>query len=432
MSARLGSASVWSLILNVFSKSQTIALLAAGSIIGGLVGVGVIVTAAAATVLGSALASFGLGGELARLNVAYPSRPTVARSVRAIARQAPFGLVIAPAAYILVGPTSGSAGLLVAIGLTSGFLVATIALTMVLNGLGDFRSPAIRLGGARLLGGVAAVVAAAVTQEPAPVIGSFAAGEGLGLVGLALSVRAARSQLTDEDHPEARLKRARHWFGIAAVVNLVTNQADTLLIASILSPQDLGLFATASTLENGVATFATAAATPATFRSIATTLAGDIARGAQLLKRAFTVAVGLAVVLAALGWVVALLAGGSIDKFEGLAHGDGPLVLGLCLIAGPPGAAVAVCILVGAGVGRHRPVGVRQIEVGICAVTAIVVGAAVAGPVGAAAGTIVRDVVGLLLTRGLTAPPSRAEQTVAPDVMEEIAVPPPGSSPAEP
>jgi O-antigen/teichoic acid export membrane protein len=251
-------------------------------------------------------------------------------------------------------------------------------------------------------------------------------------VGLALSVRAARSRLTDEDHPEARLKRARHWFGIAAVVNLVTNQADTLLIASILSPQDLGLFATASTLENGVATFATAAATPATFRSIATTLAGDIARGAQLLKRAFTVAVGLAVVLAALGWGVALLAGGSIDKFGGLAHGDGPLVLGLCLVAGPPGAAVAVCILVGGGLGRHRPVGIRQIEVGICAVTAIVVGAAVAGPVGAAAGTIVRDVVGLLLTRGLTAPPSQAEQTAAPDVMEEIAVPPPGSSPAEP
>jgi O-antigen/teichoic acid export membrane protein len=206
------------------------------------------------------------------------------------------------------------------------------------------------------------------------------------------------------DHPEAHVKRERHWFGVAAVVSLVTNQADTLLVASILSPQDLGLFATASTLENGVATFATATATPAAYRAIGSKLAGDLARGAHLLKRALTVAVALAVVLAVVGWFVAILVGGSIDKFAGLADGDGPLVLALCLAAGPLGAVVAVNLIVGAGLGRHRPVGVRQIEVGACAVTAIVVGAAVAGPVGAAAGTIVRDAVGFLLTRGLTTP----------------------------
>jgi hypothetical protein len=133
-----------------------------------------------------------------------------------------------------------------------------------------------------------------------------------------------------------------------------------------------------------------------------------------------------------LGWIVALLAGSSIDKFAGLAEGDGPAVLGLCLAAGPMGAVVAVCLIVGAGLGRHRPVGVRQIEVGICAVTAIVVGALVAGPVGAAAGTIVRDAVGVLLTRRLTVPPSQPERSAAGGVAEAIAVPPPGGSPAEP
>jgi O-antigen/teichoic acid export membrane protein len=418
---------VWSLVLNVFSKSQTLALLAAGSIIGGLVGVGVIVTASAATVLGQSLASFGLAGELARLNVAYPSRPTVARSVRSIFLQSPLALLIAPLAYILVGPTTGSAALLLAIGLTSFFSAVTIALTAILNGLGDFRSPAIRLGGARLVGGVAAVVAAAVKPDPALVIGCFGAAEAFGAGALGLSVRAVRSRLTDVDHPEARVLRARHWFGVATVVYLVTNQADTLLIASILSPADLGLFATASTLENGVATFATAAATPTAFRAIATTLAGKVARGAHLLKRAFAVAFGLAVVLSVLGWIVAVLAGGWLDKFDALAHGVGPLVLGLCLVAGPPGSIVAVCLIVGAGLGRHRPVGIRQIQVGFCAVTAIVVGALVAGPVGAAAGTIVRDLIGVLLTRGLTAPPtSPPEQSVAAELMEEgIAVPPP-------
>jgi hypothetical protein len=77
-------------------------------------------------------------------------------------------------------------------------------------------------------------------------------------------------------------------------------------------------------------------------------------------------------------------------------------------------------------------VGITQIEVGICAVTAIVVGALVAGPVGAAVGTIVRDVVGVLLSKRLTAPPSQPEQSVAGGVAEALTFPAPGASPAEP
>jgi hypothetical protein len=399
---------------------------------GGLVGVGVIVTAVAAYILGAALAGFGLLGELQRLNVAYPNRPTVARSVRAIARQSPLALLIAPTVYFLVGPTEGTVALFLVIGFTSCFLAATLGLTATLNGLGDFRSPAVRLGGARLVASGAAIAVAAVEPDPAAVIGCFGAAEALGTAALALSVREVRSRLPEVDHPDARLHRERHWFGTAGIVYLVTNQADTLLVSSILTPQGLGLFATASTLENGVATFATSAATPTTFRSIGTTLAGDVAGGAHLLKRAFAVAVSLAVVLAALGWIVAQVAGGSIDKFAGLTEGDGPLVLALCLAAGPLAAAVAVCLLVGAGFARHRPVGIRQIQVGICAVAAMVTGAALAGPVGAAAGMIVRDVAGLLLTRGLTAPPSQPDGSGADEVAERIAVPPPGGSPAEP
>jgi O-antigen/teichoic acid export membrane protein len=417
----------------VVSKSQTFALLVAGSIMGGLVGVGVIVTAVAAYILGSAIASFGLTGELQRLNVAYPNRPTVSRSLRAIARQAPLALLIAPTVYIIVGPTGGSAALFLVVGLTSCALAVTLGLTAILNGLGDFRSPAIRVGGARGVASIAAVAAAAIEPEPAIVIGCFGAAEAFGAVGLALAVRDARSRLPDVDHPEAHLQRERHWFGTAGVIYLVTNQADTLLVASILSPQDLGLFATASTLQNGVATFATSAAIPTAFRSIRTTLARDLARGAHLLKRAFVVAVSLAVVLAAVGWIVTQVAGGSIDKLAPLTQGDGPVVLALCLGAGPAGAALAVCLVVGAGFGRHRPVGVRQIQVGICAVPAIVVGALVVGAVGAAAGTVVRDLAGILLTRGLTKPPSPAEGPVAGEVTEGIgAVPPPGTEAAEP
>jgi O-antigen/teichoic acid export membrane protein len=425
---RLSTASVWNLVLNAFSKSQTLALLIAGSIIGGLVGVGVIVTAAAACVLGQSLADFGLAGEVARLNVAYPHRGTVDRCVRAIVRQAPLGLLIGPAAYLLLGPTAGSVQLLAAIGLTSCLLVTTVALTAMLNGLGDFRSPAVGLGGGRLLASLAAVAAAAVQNDPAVVIGCFAVGEAVGLVALGLSLRAARSRLPAVAHVDAHVRRARLWFGIAAVVYLVTNQADTLLVASILSPEDLGLFATASTLQNGVVTFATSATTPIAYRAIGTTLSGEFARGARLLRRAFVLGLGLAVVLGATGWLVAQLIGDSVEKFQGLAHGDGPLVLGLCLAAAPLGALVAVCLVVGAGYARHRPVGMCQIQVGIAAVTAIVVGAILAGPVGAAAGTIVRDIVGVLRARRLAKPPPQRDLPYG----DAIALPPPGAAAAEP
>jgi O-antigen/teichoic acid export membrane protein len=407
--AGLAKASGWNLLLNLIGKSQTFALLAAGSIMGGIVGVGVIVTAVAACILGAAVGQFGLTGELQRLNVAFPNRHTVARSVRAVARQAPLGMLVSPLVYILVGPTTGSLALLAMIGLNSWAAASSTCFTAILQGVGDFRSPAIRLGGARFAASVGAIVAAVVEPQPAVVIGCFTAGEAIGAVALAFSIRAADKRLPDEDHPDAHLQPARHWFGTAGLIYLVTNQADTLLISTILSPTALGIFATASTLENGAATLASSTATPTAFRSIATTLSGDIPGGAHLLKRAFAVAFGIAVVLAVLGFAAALAAAGFLDKFEALAHGDGPVVLGLCLLAGPPAAVVATCLLVGAGFARHRLVGTRQIWIGVCAVPAIVVGAIVAGAVGAAAGTIVRDLAGLGLTRGLTEPPSEAE-----------------------
>jgi hypothetical protein len=402
---RLSNAGAWNLSLNVFNKSQTLALLVAGSIIGGLTGIGVIVTATAASLLGHALADFGLSGEMTRLSVAYPNRVTVDRCSRALARQAPLALVLGPLVYFVLGPTNGPPALLILIGLNSSFLVGTIGLGAVLNGLGDFKSPATWLGGARLLSSIAAVVAAAIEPTPTVVIGSFAAAEGIGLVALTRSVRRAKAQLPAEGHPEGRVRRARAWFGVAQIVNLVTNQGDTILVASILSPHDLGLFATASALENGVATFANAPALPVALRSVGTTLTGDRGGGSHLLRRAFVTAAAAAVVLAALTWVFSQLAGDAIGKLQGLTVDDGPAVLALCLAAAPLGVIADTCIVVGAGFARHRRLGISQIQAGSVAVAAIVVGAQVAGAIGAAGGTIVRDAVRVLVGRRLTAPP---------------------------
>jgi O-antigen/teichoic acid export membrane protein len=402
---RLSRASVWNLSLNLFNKSQTLALLVAGSIIGGLTEIGVIVTAVAAALLGHALADFGLSGELTRLSVAFPNRVTVDRCMRALAKQAPLALLLGPLVYVILGPTSGSAPLLAVIGLNSACLVGTIGLGAVLNGLGDFHSPATWLGGARLLSSIAAVIGAAIEPSATTVISCFAAAEAIGLLALLRSVRRARARLPEEEHPEGRVHRARLWFGVAQIVNLITNQADTLLVASILDPTALGIFATASTLENGAATLAYAPAMPVALRSVGTTLSGDRAGGAQLLRRAFIVASGAALVLAVLIFGVSQLVGDAVGKLEGLTVGDGPAVLALCVAAAPIGVIADLCVVVGAGFGRHRPLGVSQIQAGGVAVAAIIAGAQLAGAVGAAGGTIVRDVARVLIGRRLAAPP---------------------------
>jgi O-antigen/teichoic acid export membrane protein len=377
----------------------------------------VIVTAVASALVGHALADFGLSGELVRLNVAYPNRVTVDRSIRALMRQAPLALVLGPLVYVVLGPTSGTAPLLLVIGLNSAFLVWSIGLGAVLNGLGDFHSPARWLGGARLLSSIAAVVGALIEPTPQVVISCFAAAEGIGFVALLIVVRRAREGLPEQEHPEGRVHRGRAWFGVAQITNLLTNQADTLLVASILSPTALGLFATASTLENGVATLAYAPAMPVALRSVGTTLDGDRGEGGHLLRRAFTIAVIAAIVLAVLTFAFALFLGDSIGKLEGLAHGNGPLVLGLCIAAAPVGVIADLCVVVGSSFGRHRRVGISQIQAGAASVAAIVGGAAAAGAVGAAAGTIVRDGVRVLIGRKLAAPPAD-DETVPEPVVE--------------
>jgi O-antigen/teichoic acid export membrane protein len=238
------------------------------------------------------------------------------------------------------------------------------------------------------------------------VIGCFAAAEGLGLLALVRPIRRARAQLPEAEHPEGHVRRERMWFGVAQITNLITNQADTLLVASILSPSALGLFATASALENGVATLAFAPAMPVALRSVGTSLDGDRAAGAQLLKRAFITAAVAASILAVLTFGGAQLVGDAIGKLHELTVGDGPVVLALCIAAAPLGVVADICIVVAAGFARHRRLGISQIQAGSVAVAAIVIGAQLAGAVGAAGATILRDFVRVLVGRRLTAPPS--------------------------
>ena len=417
VSGRVSTAAGWNLGFNVLSKSQTLALLVAGSLIGNLGGVGVIVTAMAACLLGQALADLGLAAELTRLSVAHPDRGTIGKCTRALALQVPLALVLAPVVYLVLGPTSPSLPFMVALGVLSSALVGTIGLTAILYGLGDFRSTAIWLGSGRFLASIAAVTAAAIYSTPTLVIFGLAAGECFGLAGLIGSVRRARARLPDVHHPEGRVHRAHVWIGVAGMLNLLTNQGDTILVASILSAHDLGLYATASALENGVATFSLALVTPLALRSVGTTLRGDPGAGSQLVKKAWAIGAGTAALFAILTWVGAQFAGGAFTSMSGLATGTGPIVLALYLAAAPLSVMANVCFTVGIGFARHRRAGTCQMQAGVVAVGGIVVGAQLAGAVGAAAGAALRDGLRLFLARGLVAPPESTTPSQPPDAV---------------
>jgi O-antigen/teichoic acid export membrane protein len=410
----LASAGAWNLAFKLTNQAQTLAVLIAGTLMNGLAGVGILVTATATVVLGQAIADFGLAAEVARVSVAYPSRQTLGRCYRALALHAPIALVLAPALYLALGPASGSLALLVALGVTSAALVTTAVLATLLNGLGDFRSPATSLGTLRIVTSVLAVAGAAIHPDPAVVIGVYGVGEVVGAVALGWFAHRARAGLADEDHPEGRIKRERGWLGAAVIVNLLTSQADTLLVASILHPTALGIFGTASTLQNGTITLATAPAAPFAYRSVKTSLNGDPDGGRRLLRKATATAAGSAVVIAVLAWGGSLLVGHHIDKLAQVASGDGPLVLGLCLASAPVGVISMVWLYLGIGFGRHRAVGLSQIGLGVFAAGAIIAGALVAGVVGAATGVVARDVTRVAFLRRLKKPPPKASQALSP------------------
>jgi O-antigen/teichoic acid export membrane protein len=409
---RLRASVGWNLGLNAFSKSQSLALLVAGSIAGGLAGVGVATTAMGACYLGGAIADFGLSSELGRLSVTHPTQGMVDRSARALALQAPLALVLAPVIfYLTLGHRTGaSAALLVATGVLASVLVVATGLTAVLNGLGDFRSPAARLGSARLVSSVAAVVAVAFEPSPATIIGAFAIGEVCGTLATAAAVRRARAALTDQDERAAVVRRTHAWIGAASMFNVLTNQSDTLLVAPILPPSAVGIYGIASLLQNGVATMSLAASTPFSFRVIKTTVAGDSASAHALLRRTLLIVGVLAGALAALTWAVTQVLGDSVAALAALAAGTAPLVLAIYLPSAVPSVLAAVHYAVGIGYARHRRVGLARIKAGLVALVCIPLGAFLGGVVAAAMAAVVRDFTQLAFARGVVADPPAAEE----------------------
>jgi O-antigen/teichoic acid export membrane protein len=398
-------------------KAETVAQLVGGSVVAGLSGVGVASTSMAAVYLGAALADFGLSSEIGRLSLTYPSSEAVRICRRALVVQAPLALIVAPVALrITLGHRHGvTLALLLVTGVFSSTLLGNTGLTAMFNGLANFRTPALWLGAARGIASVLAVVSAAVFGTVFALIGSFALGEVLGLIGMSISLRRQSHCLPERADGPIRLLRTHLWLGLTGVLNVLTNQSDSLLVASILGPRDLGIFSIASVLQNGVGTTALAMSTPFVLRAVRSIL--DRRPATAAIEQALAVAAGVAIALGVITWTAALLVGGSVARLAPLATRQGAIVLALPLSSTTASVFGAVCYAIGIGLARHRTVGIVGVVAGLVAAAAITGGAAVWGVIGAAAGMTLRDVFLLAITtstflrpRALVPPRGRAAQ----------------------
>lgn len=388
---RINQDVAWNIALNGVSKAQSLTVLVAGYVVGRLGGVGIASTAMASCYLGAALADFGLASEMGRLSVTESTRRTVHQCQRALAMQAPAAVILAPAIfYLALGRRVGTSFFMLGvIGLLAACLTSTAGLVAVLNGLLDFKAPAACLGITRLLSCIAAVAGVLIHPGPAVIIAAFLVAEAISVIALAIALRHRSAQLPAVHDPKARILRTHVWLGASSVINILTNQSDTILVASILTPQSLGLFSIASQLQNGVGTIALASSTPVSLRAVSEAVRGRSPN--PLLQRASVTAGGVAITMAVGTWLIIHFGASLFAKIAVLGTSRSEVVLAVCLIAAIPSAIGGLYLAVSIGYGAHRAVGTARMITGLIAAGCIIAGALLLGVVGAAIGTLVRD-----------------------------------------
>ncbi len=273
---RLTRDGMWTLALNALSKFQSLALLVGGYEVGGYAGIGVVATAVGASYLASSSGDFGLSNEIYRAVARSPNRATVALAVKTMVYRLPIAVVLAPITFRLTAGTHSHASwaLYGGMAIFAASLVTSTELAATIGGLGNFSAPTQMIGTSRFVSAVGALVLVGITHSAASILFSFVVGE---VVGGALCVACLRrhSYPPNAVSTPERISRQHLWLGGASILNVLTNQSDTLLVAALISPTQLGIFGVASQLQNGVATLALSPATPITVRAAKASLKVD-------------------------------------------------------------------------------------------------------------------------------------------------------------
>ena len=400
---RVARDGMWTLLLNLLSKLQSVALLICGYHVAGFAGIGVLTTAVGASYLASSAADFGLSNEIARVVAGRPFEQTVRTATSAGMVRIPIALLVSPLAFWLTLGRHAHVSWVVYVAMAA-FSVALLASTELIasiGGLGNFVVPTQLVGGCRAASSVLAVVLVYATHSAASVLLSFAGGE---LAGVVMCLRYLRryAYADNDDTPAARLSRQHLWLGAASVVNVLTNQSDTVLVAAILTPTQLGIFSIASQLQNGVATLALSPASPMTVH--AARAAADGTNPLPAVNKARRLTLRLAITMVVVVFGLAATCANVFTKLQPLSTHIGIITLLLCLLAAIPSAVSGIYFAVAVGFKEHHRVGLGRLSGGLAS-AAVIIGLAEAFRlIGAASGTLVRDLVALTIAYRIAAP----------------------------
>jgi O-antigen/teichoic acid export membrane protein len=301
------SDSAWSLTFNLLNKSQTIAVIVAGLVIHGVIGIGEVTTVVAAATLGAGLADFGYSYECGRFVASNPTRPAAQRVIRRLGALIAVGAALSYVSFrftVGIDHPWSTPWTLAAIAVLGGAFEASVVLLQLLYSLDRFRTGSAILGVFRAASGPLAIAVAAVTTSVAAVAITLAATEIVAASALFIAARRVMAALPDYD-PGGRIGLSYLWLGVGSVANMFANRGDVLVVGALADPLALGIYSVASQIENAIESLALVPSSPLLVR--ASRARAERAPIRPLMRRAHRATLGLSVASTAL--VLLLYAG---------------------------------------------------------------------------------------------------------------------------
>lgn len=371
---------LWTFGASVGSKVQMLALLGAAGASGGISNVGHVVLAVSLGTVVYAIGDAGLTMQTVRTFAAegLRDRSLVLRPLgyRALV-DLPIGFCLG---YFSFGSSVAWGGVVVAFALS---LHVSTVVTQMAFGMFRFRSGSLANGIPRLAaaGGLAAL--GSVGTGPMRLVLVCAVTE-LVVGGLQFWLIGAADH-SPNTSPSVFSIRTTWRLGLASVANVVVNKSDAVLVASVSSAAVVGTYGIASQIENALIA---AALIPA---------GGLIAHSARASRRNSPNAIRKKITVVVLATYVALalptaiFAGDLVRVVLGV-EGVDLTAIRVCILAGLFSSLGAVALQQLVGLGSQSSVMLVWVLASIVTVVAMLVGASLAGALGASFGALARDV----------------------------------------
>ena len=382
----------WTLIVNLLTKAQAMALIVSAALIGGVVDVGRLSAAVAAASLGAGLADFGFSYECGRLLAAQPWHDGMSAVYRQMApRIIAGGILTVLSFYVTVGHRALvlDANLYAAITMLGAAITCSQISMQGLNALNRFREAAAILGGMRFASAVLSIVIAWFSGSVILILLGLTVAELISAAMLTVAlVRTGRA--LPASGQALKLGHGHVWLGVGNTINALVNRSDVLLVGAMASPMALGIYSIASQLANGIESLAAAPAAPLAIYIARAKSSGETVSDYIRQTRKTTFRLGIfgavGVILAYLIFTtVAHTATGEIRTYSA------GFTIVVCVLSGIAAAEAGVHLLALVGLRRYALVGIIRLVNGIITIAAFLVLTPLFGAPGAAAAAAVRD-----------------------------------------